>query len=116
MILPLYSAMERFNYSYVEAAQDLGASYYHVFTRVYFPLTIPGVAAGSVLVFILAIGDFVVPTVLGGGKVAMIANLLALQFGNAFNWPFGSAIGIVFILLLMIGIVYYIFSESRKET
>ena len=79
MVLPLYASMDRFNFSFVEAAQDLGAGYFRVFTRIYFPLTIPGVAAGSVLVFILAIGDFVVPTVLGGGKVAMVANLLALQ-------------------------------------
>ena len=116
MVLPLYASMDRFNFSFVEAAQDLGAGYFRVFTRIYFPLTIPGVAAGSVLVFILAIGDFVVPTVLGGGKVAMVANLLALQFGAAFDWPFGAAIGVVFILLLMVGIVYYIISESRKET
>ncbi len=115
MVLPLYASMERFNYSFVEAAQDLGAGYFRVFTRIFFPLTIPGVATGCILVFILAIGDFVVPTVLGGGKVAMVANLLSLQFGNAFDWPFGSAIGVVFILLLMIGIVYYILSEIRKE-
>jgi spermidine/putrescine transport system permease protein len=79
-------------------------------------LTIPGVAAGSALVFVMAIGDFVVPIILGGGKVMMVANLLALQFGPAFDWPFGAAIGVVFILLLMVGIVYYILSEARRES
>jgi spermidine/putrescine transport system permease protein len=115
MVLPLYASMEGFNYSYVEAAQDLGADYLRVFTRVFFPLTLPGVAAGSALVFVLAIGDFVVPVILGGGKVMMVANLLSLQFGQAFNWPFGAAIGTVFIVLLMMGIGYYIYSENRKE-
>lgn len=115
MVLPLYASMERFNYSYVEAAQDLGADYLRVFTRVFLPLTIPGIAAGGALVFVMAIGDFVVPVILGGGKVMMVANLLALQFGSAFDWPFGAAIGTVFILLLMVGIVYYIISESRRE-
>ncbi len=115
MVLPLYASMDRFNYSYVEAAQDLGADYLRVFTRVYLPLTFPGIAAGGALVFVMAIGDFVVPVILGGGKVMMVANLLALQFGSAFDWPFGAAIGTVFILLLMMGIAYYIFSESRRE-
>lgn len=115
MVLPLYASMDRFNYSYVEAAQDLGADYLRVFTRVYLPLTFPGIAAGGALVFVMAIGDFVVPVILGGGKVMMVANLLALQFGSAFDWPFGAAIGTVFILLLMVGIAYYIFSESRRE-
>lgn len=116
MVLPLYASMERLDYSYVEAAQDLGADYVRVFTRIFFPLTLPGVAAGSALVFVLAIGDFVVPVILGGGKVMMVANLLALQFGPAFDWPFGAAIGVVFIALLMAAIVYYIRWESRQES
>jgi len=99
----------------VEAAQDLGASHLTVFRQVFWPLTLPGVATGSLLVFILTIGQFVVPVILGGGKVAMIGNLLAQQFGMAFDWPFGSAIAVVFILLMMIGIVYYITAEARKE-
>lgn len=115
MVLPLYAALDNFNYRYVEAAQDLGASYLTVFRKVFWPLTLPGVATGSLLVFILTIGQFVVPVILGGGKVAMIGNLLAQQFGMAFDWPFGSAIAVVFILLMMIGIVYYIAVEARKE-
>jgi spermidine/putrescine transport system permease protein len=115
MVLPLYASMDRFNYSYVEAAQDLGADYLRVFTRIFLPLTVPGIVAGGALVFVMAIGDFVVPVILGGGKVMMVANLLALQFGSAFDWPFGAAIGTVFILLLMLGIVYYIISQSRRE-
>lgn len=115
MVLPLYAALDNFNYRYVEAAHDLGADYLTVFRKVFWPLTLPGVATGSLLVFILTIGQFVVPVILGGGKVAMIGNLLAQQFGMAFDWPFGSAIAVVFILLMMIGIVYYITTEARKE-
>lgn len=115
MVLPLYASIDRFDYSYVEAAQDLGASYFRVFTRVFFPLTLPGVAAGSLLVLILTIGQYIVPVILGGGKVPMIGDMLALQFTTGFNWPFGSAIGVVFIVLMMVGIVYYVVSEGRKE-
>ncbi len=115
MVLPLYAAIEKFNYSFVEAAQDLGAGYYHVFTRVFLPLTMPGVVAGSLLVFIMTIGQYVVPVILGGGKVSMVGNLLAQQFSSAFDWPFGSAIAVIFILLMMVGITYYIIIESKKE-
>ena len=115
MILPLYASIEKFNYTLVEAAHDLGAGYLRVFVRVFFPLTLPGVVAGSLLVFIMTIGQFVVPVILGGGKVAMVGNLLALQFSQAFDWPFGSAIAVIFIMLMMAGLVYYIIAESRKE-
>jgi len=116
MVLPLYASIEKFNFSFIEAAHDLGAGYVQVFTRILFPLTLPGVVAGSTLVFILTIGQFVVPVILGGGKVAMIGNLLAQQFSTAFDWPFGSAIAVVFILLMMFGIGYYIVSEAKAET
>ncbi len=116
MALPLYASIEKFDYSLIEAAHDLGAGYVQVFTRILFPLTLPGVAAGGALVFILTIGQFVVPVILGGGKVAMIGNLLAQQFSSAFNWPFGSAIAVVFILLMMSGIGYYIILEAKAET
>ena len=115
MILPLYASIEKFNYALVEAAHDLGAGYLRVFVRVFFPLTLPGVVAGSLLVFIMTIGQFVVPTILGGGKVMMVGNLLALQFSQAFDWPFGAAIAVIFIMLMMAGLVYYIIAESRKE-
>ena len=114
MVLPLYASIEKFDYSLVEAAQDLGANYFRVFTRVFLPLTMPGVVAGCILVFIPEVGQYVVPTILGGGKVAMLGNILAQQFGPALNWPFGSAIAVVLMVLLMIGIVYY-FSIEREE-
>jgi spermidine/putrescine transport system permease protein len=114
MVLPLYASIEKFDYSLVEAAQDLGANYFYVFTRIFLPLTMPGVVAGSILVFIPEVGQYIVPTILGGGKVAMLGNILAQQFGAALNWPFGSAIAVVLMVLLMMGIIYY-FSVEREE-
>lgn len=115
MVLPLYASIEKLDFDLVEAAQDLGANYLAVFRRVILPLTAPGIGAGIVLVFIPVTGQYIVPTILGGGKVAMLGNLLAQQFGPALNWPFGSAISVVFMLLLMAGVVFYLRSEGREE-
>ncbi len=115
MVLPLYASIEKLDFSLIEAAQDLGATYLRVFTRVILPLTLPGIIAGTILVFIPVTGQYIVPTILGGGKVAMLGNLLAQQFGPAYNWPFGSAVAVIFMLLLMIGVVVYLRGESRRE-
>jgi spermidine/putrescine transport system permease protein len=115
MVLPLYASIEKFDYTLVEAGQDLGASYFQVFRRVFLPLTMPGVAAGCILVFIPVVGQYVVPTILGGGKVAMLGNILAQQFGAALNWPFGSAIAVIFMILLMLGILFYFYIETEEE-
>ncbi|RMF05704.1 MAG: ABC transporter permease [Chloroflexi bacterium] len=116
MVLPLYASIEKFDYTLVEAAQDLGANYFKVFSKIFLPLTMPGVVAGSVLVFIPVVGQYVVPTILGGGKVAMLGNILAQQFGSAMNWPFGSAIAVIFMILLMFGILIYFYFEREEET
>lgn len=115
MVLPLYSSIEKLDFQLVEAAQDLGANYFKVFFRVVLPLTIPGIAAGSTLVFIPVTGQYIVPTILGGGRVAMLGNLLAQQFGSALNWPFGSAIAVLFILLLMVGVVAYVQTNTTEN-
>ncbi len=115
MVLPLYASIEKLDFDLVEAAQDLGANYLSVFRRIILPLTAPGIGAGIVLVFIPVTGQYIVPTILGGGKVAMLGNLLAQQFGPALNWPFGSAISVVFMVLLMAAVVFYLRRESRKE-
>ena len=115
MVLPLYASIEKFDYTLVEAGQDLGANYFRIFTRVFLPLTMPGVVAGCILVFIPAVGQYIVPTILGGGKVAMLGNILAQQFGAALNWPFGSAIAVVFMMLLMIGVLIYFVVEREEE-
>lgn len=115
MVLPLYASIEKLDFSLIEAAQDLGAGYLRVFTRVILPVTLPGIIAGIILVFIPVTGQYIVPTILGGGKVAMLGNLLAQQFGPAFNWPFGSAIAVIFMALLMLGVVVYLRGEAQRE-
>ncbi len=114
MILPLYASIEKLDFSLVEAAQDLGATYWNVFRRIILPLTLPGIAAGSVLVFIPAAGQYVVPTILGKGKVTMLGSILEQQYKSAANWPFGSVMGVVFMVLLMAAVVYYIRSEREE--
>lgn len=115
MVLPLYASIEKLDFALVEAAQDLGANYWRVLTRVVLPVTMPGIVAGSILVFIPVTGQYIVPAILGGGKVAMLGTLLAQQFGSALNWPFGSAVSVIFMLILTAGVVFYLRSEARRE-
>lgn len=107
MILPLYTTLERFNFTLIEAAQDLGANDLRTFTRIVFPLTLPGIISGSILVFIPAIGAFVTPDLLGGAKTIMIGNLIQNQFLKSRDWPFGSALSILLMILVLIPILIY---------
>ena len=102
--LPVYTALEKIPSEYMEASMDLGASRWRTFVRVVLPLSLPGVIAGSIFTFCLSFGDFVTPTLLGGPSGIMIGNIIIGQFGAAFDWPFGSALAVV-ILLVVIGVV-----------
>ena len=106
VILAIYSTLSRLNPELMEASRDLGAGAIRTFVRVTLPLTLPGVAAGGVFVFVLSIGNFVTPALLGGGRFQMIGNLVYDQFLTANDWPFGAALGMaliaVMIVLLMI--------------
>jgi spermidine/putrescine transport system permease protein len=108
MILPLYAALEKFDVSLKEAAQDLGASRWHTFWRVTFPLSMPGVIAGSILVFIPSAGEFVIPDLLGGSRTTMTGNLIRSQFGQARDWAFGSALSVMLAVLLLGAIMFYV--------
>ncbi|NEP82584.1 MAG: ABC transporter permease [Okeania sp. SIO3C4] len=115
MILPLYATIERFNFSLLEAAQDLGANDLRTFFRVVLPLTIKGIVAGSLLVFIPAFGAFITPDILGGAKTMMVGNLIQNQFIKARNWPFGSALSILLMVIVLIPvIIYFRISEDKK--
>ncbi len=115
MILPLYATMERFNFSLVEAAQDLGANDLRTFFRVVLPLTMRGVIAGSLLVFIPAVGAFVTPDILGGAKTLMVGNLIQNQFLKARNWPFGSALSMLLMAVVLVPVlIYFRTSEEVK--
>ena len=108
MILPLYAALEKFDSRLKEAAQDLGASRWHTFWRVTFPLSLPGVIAGSILVFIPSAGEFVIPDLLGGSRTMMTGNLIQNQFLQARDWAFGSALSVLLAVLLLGAIMFYV--------
>ena len=107
MVLPCYAAVERLDYSLVEAAQDLYANRLQSFLRVIFPLTISGIVAGSVLVFIPSLGAYVTPDLLGGAKSIMIGNVIYSQFMSARDYPFGSAISFVLMTVMLVGTLIY---------
>ncbi|MDR6997826.1 ABC transporter permease [Neobacillus niacini] len=109
MILPLYSVMRGIDMDLVKAAQSLGASPFKTFLKVFLPLSIPGIAAGSILVFIISIGYYVTPALLGGSKDTMISQLIAQQIGEQLNWGFGSAIAV--ILLAVVFLLLYLFNK-----
>lgn len=108
MVLPLYAAIERIDWSLVEAARDLYASGVKAFLKVTLPLSRPGIIAGSILVFIPSLGAYVTPDILGGAKTTLLGNFIVTQFGAARNWPFGSALsGAILIVMLLATIVYF---------
>lgn len=107
MVLPCYAAIERFDFSLVEAAQDLYANRLRSFLRVILPLTMPGVVAGSILVFIPSLGAYVTPDLLGGAKSVMIGNVVYSQFMSARDYPFGSAVSFVMMGIMLIGTLIY---------
>ncbi|MEG3896684.1 MULTISPECIES: ABC transporter permease [unclassified Microcoleus] len=107
MVLPLYSSIERFNFVLVEAAQDLGANDIRTFWRVFLPLTTRGIVAGSILVFVPAVGAFITPDILGGSKTVMVGNLIQNQFMKARDWPFGSALSMLLTAIVLIPVLIY---------
>jgi len=114
-ILPMYTSIEKFDHSLMEAAADLGAPPQKAFWRVMLPMTLPGVIAAFVLVFVPVVGAFVTPDIMGGGKVEMIGTLINRQFGVARNWPFGSAMSLILMLLVLVGVIAY-FRSGSEET
>ena len=107
MILPLYANLEKLDIRLLEAAADLGARPWKVFKDITFPLSIPGVIAGCLLVFIPAIGEYVIPALLGGADTLMIGRLLFDEFFLNRDWPVASAVAIVLLMLLVLPIVYF---------
>ena len=101
VILACYAPLARMNPELAEASRDLGASAATTFRRVILPLTLPGIAAGAVFVFVLSIGNFLTPALLGGGRFQMIGNVIYAQFLTANDWPFGAALSMVLIALMM---------------
>ncbi|MGJ4858401.1 ABC transporter permease [Labrys sp. KB_33_2] len=108
MVLPIYASMEKFDFRLVEAGYDLYASRFQVLRRIIVPLTKPGIVAGSILVFIPALGAYVTPNLLGGGKNMMLSNLIELQFGQGRNWPLGASLSITVMAIVMVALLVYV--------
>ncbi|MEO1317992.1 MAG: ABC transporter permease, partial [Pseudomonadota bacterium] len=109
MILPLYSVMKTINPSYLRAAKSLGATDFTAFWRVYFPLSVPGIGAGAILVFILAIGYYITPELVGGTSGIFISNRIAYHISSSLNWGLAAALGV--ILLGAVLILYYAYDR-----
>ncbi len=101
VVLAIYAALQRLDPSYAEASRDLGAGATTTFLRITLPLTLPGVAAGAVFVFVLSIGNFITPDLLGGGRLQMVGNLIYDQFLTARDWPFGATLSMILIAVMM---------------
>ena len=102
MILPIYSVLKGINPDLIQAAKTLGANELQAFVEVTLPLSMPGVLAGSVMVFIQGAGNFLAPAILGGTGADLMANVIANRFIEAFNWPFGSALSIIFLVAMLV--------------
>ncbi len=108
MVLPIYASLEKLDFRLLEAAYDLYATPGKVLRHIVLPLSMPGIVAGSILVFIPSLGAYVTPTILGGGKNLMIGNLIELQFGQGRNWPLGSALSITLMIFVMAALLIYV--------
>ena len=115
MILPIYAALEKLDVSLLEAAEDLGCSRFTAFWLVTFPLSKQGIIAGSFLVFIPTIGEFVIPSLLGGSSTLMIGKVLWEEFFNNRDWPVASAVAIVLLLILIIPIILFQRNEQKNR-
>ena len=113
MILPMYSVMQTIPPSYLRAAKSLGATNWTAFWRVYFPQSVPGIGAGSILVFILAIGYYITPEIVGGTKGVFISNRIAYHISSSLNWGLAAALGT--ILLAAVLILYLGLRQDRRH-
>jgi spermidine/putrescine transport system permease protein len=111
VFLPIYASLEHIPRNLIEASQDLGASPWKTFTRVVLPLSLPGIIAGATFAFVLTLGDFLAPLLVGGSSGIMISNIVVSLFGAAYNWPLGAAIS----LSMLVVVVAILFATERLE-
>ena len=114
MVLPIYARVEKLDFNLFEAAHDLYANRRQLMRHVILPLATPGIVAGSLLVFVPCLGDFIIPNLLGGGKHLMIGSLIQLQFGSSRNWPFGSAAALILLAFVLAAMMIYVWGPGRK--
>jgi len=108
MVLPIYASLEKLDFRLVEAATDLYANKWAAMRHVVLPLAAPGIAAGAILVFVPALGDFISPNLLGGAKRLMLGSLVQFQFATARNWPFGAAVAVILLLFVIANLMLYV--------
>jgi spermidine/putrescine transport system permease protein len=113
MVLPLFGTLERLDRNLLEAAADLGARPWATLLRVVLPLSAPGIRAGAILVFIPCLGAYLTPDLLGGGKSVMIGNLIQNQFTTARDWPFGSAISLALMAVVMLLLIAFVRRDEK---
>ena len=116
MVLPIYASLERMDHRLVEAANDLGCPPFWAFWKITFPLSLPGVVAGSFLVFIPAVGEFVIPDLLGGSQTLMIGKVLWDEFFINRDWPVASAVAVLLLLVLVVPIMIFQKIQARSLT
>ncbi|MEA2522620.1 MAG: spermidine/putrescine transport system permease protein [Actinomycetota bacterium] len=114
-ILPVFASLERMDWTLIEAATDLTAKPFKAFWQITFPLTLPGVVTGALLVFIPMTGEYIIPNILGGGKYEFVGNLIGDQFNEAQNRPFGSALAISLMIALSVFVLVYILFATKEE-
>lgn len=107
IVLPIYSNLEKMDWSLLEAASDLGANNFYSTTRILLPLSLPGIVAAGIIVFVPSLGAYVTPALMGGGKVALLGNLIQQQFMTTRDYPFGSAIGFLMMAIMLGAILIY---------
>jgi putrescine transport system permease protein len=115
MVLPIYAVLERMDWSLIEAAQDLGSRPYRAFFRVTLPLSLPGVFAGLLLVFIPALGEFIIPDLLGGPDTLMLGRVLWTEFFNNRDWPLASALAVLLLVIVLLSALLLVKALQRRE-
>jgi spermidine/putrescine transport system permease protein len=114
MVLPLYASLERMDWNLVEAARDLYADGWTAFRRITLPLSMPGVIAGSILVFIPSLGAYVTPALLGGARTTLLGDYIVGQFLSARNWPYGSALSVAVMVVMLFAAVFYFRAGAKN--
>ena len=99
MVMPIFTSLEKIPKSLIEASEDLGSSNLQTFWRIIFPLSVPGVIAGSMFIFILSLGDFLTPILVGGTQGMTVSKAIQMSFGIAYDWPLGSAMSVILLVI-----------------
>ena len=115
MVFPLYVTLERLDPTLLEASKDLGAARWATFRQITLPISMPGLITGSILVFIPLMGEYVIPSILGLGKIFLIGNVLQLDFLGSRNWPAGSAKAVTLILVMLVSVTFYVWTTTRNR-